>query len=491
MKYLILLLVVASAQANISILIEDNNAIKTNIIEQQDNLNFMLDEDLIPWESSYWPFRAGSIAYRHKEMNRANFNLNLLSGTKPYIRKLRRILDKNSKIFYKLTDKEISKFSAAEKYDFLVGDKNFSLTRGILDRIELNQKKWKRTTFWTGICHGWAPASIYFKNPKNSKKVISFNGNEITFSKDDLKALSSYYFSNSVSDKKLLFFGNRCNIKKPKKDSKTKLVKKISNYTRNESECSDIKAHDFHNLMINKLGIRKESFVVDIDYNSVVNNHPVAGYKISFPNHLNFKRALKKLSHIRSDKFKKLRNPKSVFVLKTNMKVYYTNWTRTGQYRENKPDNKRFLIKNYDYELELDEDYNIVDSKWLNTTTKVWAPDFIWAYPKSAKVTEYYYKDSVGYEFKTDELISNELSLILQKSTKNKIKLSYLNRLKSHYSKEEKIFKEALKYAQFHKIKLIETKEVFEPKLNHFNIPTHMPNPQIASIIIHKLLSKK
>lgn len=262
----------------------------------------------------------------------------MLKGIKPNLRKLKRKINRSSESFTSLTQKEIDKFSAAEKYDLLLEDSNFSFTHNLLDKIMENHKRWRKTTWWAGICHGWPPASIKFHEPKESVSFQNSYGQKITFTPENIKALASFFISNSIASKRPTFLGNRCNLKKPKQNRRDHSVLNLTNYSRSKDECSDIEAADFHNILFNKVGIKKESFVVDIDYNAPVNNHPIAGYTMKVID-------------------------KSKSTPSFHTQVYYTNWTRPGLTRSHLPQDEQYLIKDYYYDLFIDEKSNIVSSK--------------------------------------------------------------------------------------------------------------------------------
>lgn len=440
----------------------NSDKINTNF-KSQANLMVGFVEN-IPWEGNYWPNRAGSIAYRHKDNEFLKFYSNMLKGVKPNLRKLRRKIRKTSKNFYSLEKKDIDKLSAAEKYDLLLEDFNFSFTEGLLTKVEENNEKWRGTTWWTGICHGWAPASIKYKKPVVSKTFTNSLGHQIEFTPEDLKGLSSYFISSSVASKKTVIFGNRCNQKKPKQNKNDYSVIELTNFSRSKDECSDITAHDFHSVLINKVGIQKESFTVDVDYNAPVNNHPIAGYSMKVVSKTNTKVSL-------------------------HTKVYYVNWTRPGKSRDNESEmSERYLVKDYYYDLFLNNESDIVSSDWINEKNKVWAPDFMWFYLKETKFNEYYIDASNGLEFNLDKAASKDLIQASFKSSNNSILLNYLNRLSSRESKKKGIYKKALKYAKLKGIKLIETRDVFEKVLNDSNIRKEQAHPQLLKLVIDKLM---
>lgn len=435
--------------------------ININFEEHKQILNGFVKD--IPWEGSYWPNRAASIAYRHEGKGFLSFYFSMLKGVKLNLKSLKRKVKRNSEKFSLLTSEEISKLSAAEKYDLLLGDSNFSFTKNIFDKVEENHERWKGTTWWTGICHGWAPASIKYKTPLVDKTYTNSFGQKITFSTEDLKGLASFFVASSTADKKPIFFGNRCNQKKPSQDRDDHNVLELANYTRVSDECLDISAANFHNILINKIGIQKKSFIVDVDYNAPVNNHPIAGYKMEI------------LSS-------------SATKVKLHTKVYYVDWTKPGESKMSLDVDDRFLVKNYYYTLFLDQASNIESSQWNNTKSDVWAPDFMWFYPEDTTFSEYYNRVTDTLNFSSYETISTALQTEALKSSKNKMLRNYLSRLRSKKSRKKGVFRRASRFARKEGIKLLETRKYFEAELDRYEVTKEAANPQLVRVIMDELL---
>ncbi|MDA8793536.1 hypothetical protein N9N67_09825 [Bacteriovoracaceae bacterium] len=487
-----------SATINMSLIKKFNQLDKTetNLGKLIQYNNTMLPEHLIPWEGSYWPHRTGSIAFRKKALARIDWGINFLFGAKNYVRKITSKIEANKQKFDKLSSKDIKKMSAVEKYDVLIGDRNFSTTRNILRSITNNHHYWGRTTNWTGICHGWTPASIHFGRPLKSVMAKGSSGQDIEFTIEDLKALSSYLFSNSVISENTVFIGNRCNVDKPGLDPETKLVREVEKFTRNPGECSDINPAYFFLTLYNRIGIKQKSFIVDIDYNSPVNNHPVAGFKTEMVNLVtnekvnNLRHALVPIAMLENDRFAKIRNEQAHFVVQFKTKVYYVDWIRPGVSKESREKDKRFTSRTYSYQLELDKKLKIVGGQWTYDKKNIQSPDFIWVYPDAAYPHEFNTNLSQGIDYTHNEPINPRLTKAAIYSSNAKLRTNYYTRVRHPKSKELGIHERAEKYAKENEIHLRDTQDKFIEELNKNNVPFWIANPQLISKIINSLMDE-
>ena len=197
-----------------------------------------------PWSDTYWPDREGGIAHRWH-------------GT-----------DENAHSYHphslieasQLDQKEMSKLSPAEKFALFTNDPNYALWSNEVARTSADSPG------WFGICHGWSPASLLFKEPK-AVTVIAANGVMIPFASSDIKALLSLYTGDYSAQPNVRFLAQRCDIDLNEHPE-----------ARNNPECRDVNAGAFHLVITNELALNKRGFVADITRDVQVWNQPVHGF---------------------------------------------------------------------------------------------------------------------------------------------------------------------------------------------------------------------
>ena len=189
-----------------------------------------------PWSDSYWPSVGGGISARWQ-------------GGGPWFRPGPRMLRRMPRA-------KLARMSPAEKYDVFIGNYNYEVQKQ--ERGRTNQSRLR----WEGICHGWAPASMLFKEPQ-PVTLRGANGVEVPFGSSDIKALLSFY-QGQVAEAPTKFLGERCN----------------ENLEHNPGAaatpaCRDINAGAFHVVLANMIGLRGQGFVIDKTRGDQVWNQPV------------------------------------------------------------------------------------------------------------------------------------------------------------------------------------------------------------------------
>lgn len=271
-----------------------------------------------PWSDYYWPSVEGGISNRW------------LGGGpvfRPRFFALKRMpLDR------------IARMSPAEKYDAFVGNYNY----------EIKSQERARTRFanqsWEGICHGWAPASMIFHEPR-PVTLVGANGIEIPFGSSDIKALLSFYVGQ-VAESPTKFLGERCNYD--------------LNATPGASgipACRDTNAGAFHIVLTNYLGLKHKGFVIDRDRSIQVWNQPVWRYQsiiegTSLPSPGAAPGTVREII-VRSDV--------------TYVVEVYPQWDALD-------DESPSFTASYRYRLELDQTGSIIGGEWLSNDR----PDFMW-----------------------------------------------------------------------------------------------------------------
>lgn len=231
----------------------------------------------------------------------------------------------------------MKELSPAEKYDLYMGRYDYPL------KWEVDFFARGGTADWEGICHGWAGASIHHEEP-NPKVVKNPDGIEIHFGSSDIKALLSYAYSKvliSINES----IGKRC-------ETEDEIEDKCNN---------DLEAHIFHVVLANKLGLRAQTVIADMDRYKEVWNHPLIKYESKIEKYVSITAGRKA-------------------IVKT--KLTYLDVVEKNSWTPHPPVISYMTTR---YELHLDEKGNILSGKWLSRER----PDFLWVVQKQYKFDGY------------------------------------------------------------------------------------------------------
>ena len=276
--------------------------------------------DWKPWADSYWPSKQGGLAYRWREAAEGHS----YQPIKP--------LEAES-----LGVSHLARLSPAEKFDIFVGDSSMPLYTNEAERTSPNDKT------WFGICHGWAPASLAWMEPK-AIVVKSDAGVDVPFAASDIKALLSLHAADySHAEERIL--ASRCNISLAAHPE-----------AANRSECRDTNAGAFHIVLANMVGIQKQGFVSDVTRDLEVWNQPVSGYKTRVLNEIT--------GHSAGAA------PGTTKEVTVETEMFYgaelsPMWAAAGPNMKSKV---------YSYRLELNQRGQIIGGTWLTEDR----PDFLW-----------------------------------------------------------------------------------------------------------------
>lgn len=456
----------------------------------------MLPEKSRPWSGSYWADRAGSIAVRYTNSG-LNEGFRILMGTSrsegQFNRRQKDIVEK----IEKMSDEELAKLSPAEKYDLIVGDLDFTFSHELWEKINHNKEHWGAVTMWTGICHGWSPASIHLPRPSKLIHIPILDGKKmLPVYPDDVKALGSFLWANKANYTEQMFTGNRCNQKRPKVDRKTGLVKPLENFTRQENECGDVDPLLFHLITMNRIGIIEKSFVVDVDYNAPVNNHPVAGYEIKYYNvekkeDAEFKNALIDIKNIKDDVLKDVRDEKTKFVLGVELKLILTHWQQPKRKEIDSVENDTYLDETYIYELDLDEAGNPLKGHWRTskdgTSGRPHFPDFMWNDFEGYRPREFNRNASRGLEVTLERGLSVGFEKASITNAMNTIKLLNSTRITHKLARRENLSKKAEKLVKEQNMSKEEAANSLEALIDKAGVPKKAPNPHLLSDVVLQL----
>lgn len=315
---------------------------------------------VVPWSGHYWPIYQGGIGARYgdpKFPNSESFKVNFKYFNKEYLHSPSGDRE------------ELGKLSPAEKYDYLLGDKEWNLTRAVWSEGKAFLDSTGKVETWMGICHGWAPASFMVPEPKKAfdLKLGSRQGT-IRLYPHDLKALISQLWAQS--DFGYDYLGGRCNDKNPKKDSHGRII---------STECFDINPSSWHIALTHWVGRMHQSFVLDATYDYEVWNQPISGYKLSYFNpstreQADLKNSIVSYDSVKKDPYKKYRSPKTSFLVGVVSEIQYVVEELPTQYDSPNDPFARIVTVSYYYDLELDQDYNIVGGEWYQQAH----PDMLW-----------------------------------------------------------------------------------------------------------------
>lgn len=296
-------------------------------------LNMSLNFDLLPmsgetrdkekfWSGDSWRLSRGAINFRWNSTNQESFNYH----------------SPGSREVTAMSLNELKKLSPAEKYDLFMGRYDYPLKREVdwLARSGIES--------WEGLCHGWAGASLNHREP-TAKVLTNPDGLNIPFGVSDIKALLSYTYS------KLLISDGQSAGKRCENDQ----------IVEDENCDDDLTAIAFHAVLTNKLGLRGESFIADLDRYKEVWNHPILSFESTIL------------------KMKTTSSGRSAII---STRLSYIDVVERNAW-EALPDVISYMTVKY--ELKIDRRGNMVGGNWISRER----PDFIWTVSRPEVFTGY------------------------------------------------------------------------------------------------------
>jgi hypothetical protein len=348
-------------------LLDPGTFVERNIGGMQSSGLTSLVAPIKPWSDSYWPTYRGQIAYRYASTER---------GASKVWAENYAFAQENpaSEIIRGGDGARISLLSPAEKYDYIVGDQDFTLTNYAWNRGKLAGDDGINVPTWMGICHGWsAAASMGTPFIGRNVTVISTDGIPVTFFPQDIKALQSMRWANGAPEAR--FVGGRCRAAHPKRNENGRVL---------DPDCFDVNPASWHLAVVNQLGKNHRGFVFDGDPGAEVWNFPLYStrYRYFHPQTLeetdSWQNAQVSLDRYTIDKFKEFRFKDTQSVVGIYMDVTYPVEIEPGPSRIFDAPKKTVR---YIYDLELDAGNNVIGGEWYSNAH----PDFLWTFDINAQ----------------------------------------------------------------------------------------------------------
>ena len=335
-----------------------------------------------PWSDDYWPIAAGVLAKRYQSSPTPEGDIH-------WDQLLKNFEQTPADTF--IADLTVGQLSPSEKYDLLVNDKSYSLTKKMWDDGRGYFESKGSVERWMGICHGWAAAAYMYPRPANTIVLKNSEGVEIPFYPSDIKGLGSLNYAKKQYATK--FIGGRCNKKDPAKDENGRVIDPV---------CFDTNPGTWHQTVVNQIATSKRSFIIDATFDYEVWNQPVFSYTYKYFNPGqykyadNFAEAVTDVSSFSTDKFKKYRSPLAKFVVGIEMDIEYVAETAPSARRTDSSYYDLLKTVTYRYDLELDENYEIIGGEWYTSAH----PDFLWTPHQDTSASNYYDRFAARYSTK-------------------------------------------------------------------------------------------
>lgn len=353
-----------------------------------------------PWSGSYWPIHKGILGARYASSTFAD--------TKNFLQNYQSYQSHPAENF--IMSGAIKQLSPAEKYDLLVGDPEWTLTHEMWAKGLSHYEQSGGVDTWTGICHGWAAAAHLIANPPYSPvEVTNVTGQyKIHFYPNDIKGLLSYLWAESSPNS--FRAGNRCREHNVQTDPYLRPL---------EPACLDTNPMSWHMTIVNRVGLHHTSFVMDSSGRDEVWNYPITGYDYNYFDPKTFvtthhlKEAIRPLEQISFDTYKGYRSPQTRYVVGIVMDTFHPSLTVPNTGLTNRIVTKK---ETYIYDLELDENYNIIGGEWYGSDS----PDFIWTFPAGSRALtrEDVYLSSKSISWSANEQMRPDVAEMARRASK-------------------------------------------------------------------------
>jgi hypothetical protein len=322
------------------------------------------------WTGYFWSMQAGLVGGRLADMKFLK-----QSGWKA---KMEYVKSNPAKTYI---PERIHLLSPSEKYELLIGDSDNTLTSLMWKNGQDTMDKYDQIFAWIGLCDGLAVASINLPRPKKAVTLWSIDGKyRIAFYPEDIKALGTLLWTQGKFPSKSI--GKRCRNSHPR-------ISPNGRYS--QPECFDTNPGTFHLALANQIGRGKRSFIMDSVATWEIWNYPIVGYDFKYFNPQNFvpsvtptylppQKAIIPIEEYAKDKFSQTRSPNTAYIVGVEAKVNILKERLPAFLAVEGPEQNVFSVETFKYDLELDQNGNIVGGEWYSHEH----PDFLWIVPKDA-----------------------------------------------------------------------------------------------------------
>ena len=386
----------------------DAQYVEHNIQKHAETLPMSRELSNQPWSDDYWATYKGGLGARYADSDFPRSRD--WERNKQYVE-----ANPAADVFDSGVASEIDKLSPAEKFDLLIGDEEFSLTAASWRDGQYYYDEYGEVETWFGICHGWAPAAFMVERPLKPIRLLAADGETyIKFYPADIKALASLLWAKGSFPSK--FIGGRCNDKDPEKDDNGRVI---------SQDCFDNNPATWHLAVLHQIGLSDRSFVMDATFDYQVWNQPVFSYEYSYvnPNSAesvgSLSEALIDSDDYAQDPFSKYRSQKMRYIVGVVMKVEYMVEISPYQRENENSDYDSSHSVYYNYDLELDENYEIVGGEWHSNRH----PDFLWVPYHNSQARSSYESVAAG-EWLLDQPLPSEWQLAAKWAARSGVPLA-------------------------------------------------------------------
>jgi inner membrane protein len=210
-----------------------------------------------PWSSSFFPSWYGGAAGRWQDP-RPVLLWRTLTGFELPARDAALELLRSAAGGDRAAQERLFRLSPTEKYDLSVGDYSFAASRHALEQTH-NRSPHPR--FWFGLCNGVAAAALATAEPYRVVEATNPDGFVVRFHPNDVKALLALSYYETAS---LELLGGACGV-----------------ISFDAGAVCSMNPGSLVLAILNRIGIAKRSFLVDVHPSVQMQQYPVAGARVA------------------------------------------------------------------------------------------------------------------------------------------------------------------------------------------------------------------
>jgi hypothetical protein len=319
-----------------------------------DDFNYEFDElptrgraKRLPWPGSYWPSYLDGINYRWAGPN------------------TRSPAEKYGLAFGKKgVEDAVSRHSGVDSLPTPACRKTSDCRQGEACARRRGESRGRCTAPWVGICHAWAPAALFEREPQ---RPVTYRG--VRFEINDLKALITMAYTEGLSARLVSL---RCDEDGDGAD------------LHHLSACRDTNPGTFHVVLANLLGLRRTAFIHDRVYDDEVWNFPVIAYRVARNDRISAA-AANRLLGASGNRYRF--NDRAAELRRIRTEVSWVSAAPSELDGALLPHIDQFTTTDiYEYILEIDGRGDIIGGEWLGGSRTL-HPDFLWIPVRKRPVT--------------------------------------------------------------------------------------------------------